>query len=421
MRGLAYWALAFCFGLPAAQGAFPHSILGTVAMWSADGVVADGAYWKQVTTLRSSAEGVVRLQIAARGRVRVRGERGMRGISVTLTKRVKAPNMMAAKVRLDSVLVAIQNQGSNQGSNQGPNQGPVVMVDVVAPDGELPELTLELTVPRALKQTSIQTRTGDVEATELDGTVFVESGGGMVRLDAIGQDVIARTAGGEMRLGRVGGSLNCGTGGGTIRVDTIGGNAEFSTGGGEIWVREAKGWLRASTAGGSIHVERAAGEVVANSGGGVIEVAQAGGAVSASTAGGTIEVAGGHGVQCESGAGSIRLKGVEGRVRAVTAKGMILAEVRPGATMGNSLLAAKEGDIILYLPSNLAVTVRARTELGEGAGEGLAGKIVSEFGELQGRRDRWRGMIAEGRLNGGGPLLDLVTSGGAIHLRRLKP
>ncbi len=409
MRGLACWALSCLVGLPAAEGAFRHSIMGTLAMWSADGVVADGAYWKQVTTLRTSADGVARLQITARGRVRVRGERGMHGVAVTLTKRVKAPNASAAKAKLDPVLVAMQRQG------------PIVMVDVVAPDGELPELTLDLTVPRSLGQTSIQTRTGDVEATELDGTVFVESGGGTVRLDAIGQDVIARTAGGEMRLGRVGGSMNCGTGGGTIRVDTIGGNAEFSTGGGEIWVREAKGWLRASTAGGSIHVERAAGEVVANSGGGVIEVAHAGGAVSASTTGGTIEVAGGHGVQCESGAGSIRLKGVDGRVRAVTANGMILAEVRAGATMGNSLLAAKQGDIILYLPSNLAVTVRARTEPGEGAGDPMAPKIVSEFGELQGRRDRWHGMIAEGRLNGGGPLLDLVTSGGAIHLRRLKP
>jgi hypothetical protein len=333
-------------------------------------------------------------------------------VTGTLTKRVKAPNITAAKWRLDQIAVTVQNQSG------------LVLVDVTGPEGDMPELVLDLTVPRQMKQTSVQTRWGEVEAAELDGAVFVESGGGLVRLDAVGQDAVARTAGGEMRIGRIGGSMNCATGGGTIRVDSIGGNAEFSTGGGEIWVREVRGSVRASTAGGSIHIERVGGEVMANSGAGVIEVAQAGGMVTATTSGGSIEVGGGKNVQCESGAGTIRLKGAEGMLRAATADGMILAEIRPGATLGNSILAATRGDIIVYLPSNLAVTVRARTEPGAGSngapGAGMAGRIVSEFDEIQGRRDRRRFVAAEGRLNGGGPVLELAASCGTIHLRRLK-
>lgn len=383
--------------------------LAAMALPGEPGITLEGGRWKQVTSLRSASEGVSRLQIMSRGAVRVRGERGINQVSLTVTKRVKAPSAMTAKALLDPVRVSLENQGS------------IVMVGVTGPEAGMPDILIELTVPRQIRQTSIQTRWGDVEATELDGAVFVESGGGTVRLDAIGQDAMVRTAGGEMRLGRIGGSMNGATGGGTIRVDTIGGNAEFSTGGGEIWVREARGGLRASTAGGSIHVERAGGEVVANSGGGVIEVAHAAGMVLATTSGGSIEVAGGRNVQCESGAGTIRLKGVDGSVRGVTANGMILAGWRPGATLGNSFLRTTRGDIIVYLPSNLAVTVKARAESENGPGEGMPSRIVSEFDEVRGRRNNQRGVTAEGRLNGGGPVLELVATGGMIHLRRLKP
>jgi hypothetical protein len=51
----------------------------------------------------------------------------------------------------------------------------------------------------------------------------------------------------------------------------------------------------------------------------------------------------------------------------------------------------------------------------------MTGRIVSDFEELQGRRDRFRSVTAEGRLNGGGPVLELAAAGGTIHLRRLKP
>ena len=389
------------------------AFVATMPLAAADGIVAEGGFWKQVASFRSSGAAVSRLQIISRGRVRVRGERGTNQVAGTLTKRVRASSAAAAKLRLDQILVTVQNQAG------------VVMLDVAGPETDAPELNLEITVPRQVRQTAIQTRWGDVEATELDGTVFVESGGGTVRMDAIGLDAIARTAGGEMRLGRIGGSMNCATGGGTIRVDTIGGNAEFSTGGGEIWVRHVKGALRAATAGGNIHIERAGAEVAANSGGGLIEVAHAAGAVAASTSGGSIEVGGGKNLQCDSGAGTIRLKGADGSLRASTARGMILAEIRPGATLRNSILAASEGDIIVYLPSKLAVTVKARTKPGSGLntgrGEVTAGRIVSEFEEIKGRPSHERWVTAEGRLNGGGPVLELAVAGGSIYLRRLKP
>ena len=377
-------------------------------------IVAEGGLWKQVSPFRTSGEPISRLQITSRGPVRVRGERGAKRVSGLLTKRLKASDEGSARLRLDRIQVAVNIQGG------------VLMVDITGAESDGAELVLEMTVPRQLQQTAVQTRWGEVDLTELDGAVFVESGGGTVRLDAIGQDAIARTGGGEMRLGRIGGSINCATGGGTIRVDTIGGNAEFATGGGEIWVREVKGALRASTAGGSIHIGRAGAEVMANSGGGLIEVAHAGGAVAATTLGGSIEVGGGKNVQCESGAGTIRLKAASGALRAATSHGMILAEISPGATLSNSILAASRGDIIVYLPSNLAVTVRARIEpaganSSDGVGTEMAHRIVSEFGEIQGHWDRGRVITAQGRLNGGGALLELAVSGGSIYLRRLKP
>jgi hypothetical protein len=78
-----------------------------------------------------------------------------------------------------------------------------------------------------------------------------------------------------------------------------------------------------------------------------------------------------------------------------------------GSRLVDSYLSTGNGDITVLIPSNLSVTVQAQDNQ----------RIVSEFRELAIRRQGPR-VIAEGSLNGGGPLLQISGLGGTIFLKR---
>ena len=96
--------------------------------------------------------------------------------------------------------------------------------------------------------------------------------------------------------------------------------------------------------------------------------------------------------------------------------GSILAELLSGTRIEDSLLSTNAGDITVLLSSNIPITVQARNET---AGNGR--RIISDFPEI---RIRNAGatipLMAEGMLNGGGPVLRIFASGGTIYLRRQK-
>jgi DUF4097 and DUF4098 domain-containing protein YvlB len=154
--------------------------------------------------------------------------------------------------------------------------------------------------------------------------------------------------------------------------------------------------------------------VSARTTGGRIEVLQANGIVLADNSGGSIQVGSATGVRVASAGGSIRLRGSSGSLRAATDVGSILAELY-GVGLQDSILSTGAGDITVYIPSNLALTVRASNE------SGPAGRIVSEFSEIlvrQAAEAARQAVLAEGALNGGGPVLRLTSTGGTIYLKR---
>jgi len=131
--------------------------------------------------------------------------------------------------------------------------------------------------------------------------------------------------------------------------------------------------------------------------------------VLADNSGGSVQVGSLQGVRVASAGGSIGLRGSSGSLRAVTDVGSILAELMSGMPMQDSILSTGAGDITVYIPSNLPLTVKALNETGP------AGRIVSEFSEIPVRD----GVMAEGALNGGGPVLRLTSSGGTIYVKRV--
>ncbi|HYO81876.1 MAG TPA: hypothetical protein VES20_10770 [Bryobacteraceae bacterium] len=363
------------------------------------GLRQEGGYWVQTDT-RTIPIGVGALRIQARGPVRVRGTAAKEdGCSLRLVRKVRAKNAGDAKRLLSQISI-----------RSGP--GSVVLS---CPERS-PALTeLEVQVPALLRQLDIHTHSGDLAVSQIAGDVRVQTGAGAIEMEAIRGSVFARTAGGNIRMGHIGGSANCVSGGGSIDVGRVGRESWFDTAGGEIRIGETGGPLHASTSGGNIHVGRALSTVAARTAGGRIDVMEAQGVVVAGNSGGSIHVGAAVGVRLESTGGSIRLKGSSGALRAVSDVGSILAELISGLSLQDSLLSTGAGDITVYIPSDMPLTIEALNE------NRRDGRIVSEFIEVPVRyssEDGRRAARAEGTLNGGGPLLKLTSASGTIYLRR---
>jgi hypothetical protein len=368
-------------------------------------IARDGAYWVRTIQGSVALAAGARLRVETTGNLYLRGTAGEQ-TSYTLTARVKAFDEREAEALLETIVVKTGTEG-----------GGWTYLRVAPPRAGSSGVELTVTGPRALREVSAATRAGNVQATDWDGDFEGQSGGGQIAVDRIRGRSELRTAGGNIDVGMVGGPLHCASGGGIIRVQNAGASVQLETAGGEIFVHEAGGPLQASTGGGNIRVDRAAGSVIARTAGGLIQVEQASGPVTAESSGGAIQVNSSNGVRCESAGGTIRLRDAGGSVRAFASSGSILAELGAAKILQNSVLSTNAGDITVLIPSNLRLTVEATNESG---GEG---RINSDFPELRLRVPGFPGAgpaVAEGALNGGGPVLRVNVTGGTIFLRRAK-
>jgi hypothetical protein len=365
------------------------------------GMTHEGKYWVVTSSGTAGVEGCDRLQVTTRGAVTVEGE-SRKDIQYTLKGRTRVQDAAKARTLLGMIQVKTAWRGET------------MTLEVTLPPTWAVSADLKLRVPRDLRQTFLASQGEMIEALDLDGALGADSGGGRLHVDRIGGDVTLKTDGGQIRLGSVGGNVVCFSGGGPIIADTIGGKAGLDTEGGEIIVKVAKGLVRASTGGGNIRIDRAERGVTATARAGLIDIIHAGGPVIARTGTGAIKIRSASDVQCQAGTGAIQLQAVYGGVRAATLSGSILAEFGP-KPLRDSVLSTGAGDITVYLPSNVAVTVEATSADPGGS------RIVSDFAEIRPRPGRYNARYeAQGAINGGGPLLRLAASGGRVYLRRQK-
>ncbi|MCL5742693.1 MAG: hypothetical protein M1541_02010, partial [Acidobacteria bacterium] len=370
--------------------------LAACPLWAGEAAPArEGPYWCRdfSGTSRVASD---RLQVRSGWNITVSGGAGDE-IAWSCKVRIKALGPQEAARHLAGFAPVF--------SRQGPYTVMAISPDLYVAD-------LNLTVPRHLREVVIASVRGGINASGVDGAVSARTGGGAVKLDRIGSNVHIETAGGAITLGAIGGDAHCLTAGGPITADVIRGAALFQTGGGDIVVREIGGLLRASTDGGLIRVGRAGSAVIASTAGGSIEVAQARGAVTARSSAGPINVGGAAGVECQSAAGAIRLSNVSRSLRAYTAMGSIVAQLMADRPFADSFLVTRDGDITVLIPSNLGVRIRAENQ----SPESLR-KIISEFPGISVQFEDGLA-VAEGVLNGGGPLLRISGNGGVISIKR---
>ncbi len=272
-------------------------------------------------------------------------------------------------------------------------------------------------IPRQLEMVRVETRSGALNFNSIAATVWGSTGAGGVKLDDLEGLVKITSGGGNVEVGRLGGDFSLITGGGDVHIKNVAGQIRVNIGGGRVYVGSTKG-ASIQTGAGSIEVHKCNGDLGVNSGGGNLSLGDVTGAVQAETTAGSVRLESARGpVQVSTGGGSVELFNLGQGVQVETGAGGITAEfVGKRGTFRDSSLHTAAGDVIVYLPKDLPVTVHASSDMATGQG------IVSDFSALritkEGSNFVPRSMYAEGSLNGGGPVLKVRTIIGQIDFRR---
>jgi len=191
---------------------------------------------------------------------------------------------------------------------------------------------------------------------------------------------------GSQTIQGIEGPVDSNTGSGTLKISEIGKEVRARTGSGSIEVDSVHSSLRASTGSGSIRALGIAGGLNASTGSGSVKLEQ--------TAPGDVEVS--------TGSGGIELAGVKGSIHVSTGSGSIRAEGEPA---GEWRLRTASGSVTVRLPEQAAFDVEARTS----SGHIESSHPITVQGTISPRELR-------GKARGGGPLLELSTSSGNIHI-----
>ena len=380
MRRSAHSRLLAALALPLLAGAQPQGLRHRGELWEKD-------FYGNVPVAR-------RLRVNAHGPVTLQaGNSGI--ITYVVRLSVRARTETEARQVLQRYEVRTERVGDT--------------AVLTAPGGPVIS-NVTVKAPR-LDYATISTSDGAVEVSGVDGSVVADTGGGELAVDRIRGDCQLTTGGGDVRVGSIGGTLRCSTGAGKIIVGTVKGEAVMETVGGDIQVTEIKGKIRAQTGGGGIHIVRAGAGVNAATVGGPIVVDHAAGLVVARNMAGPVQVGEATGVQCESGSGGIRVTNIAGPMRVSTSLGNILA-ILLGPKLADSFLATGNGDITVLIPSNVGVNIRAQNDMAD-----TMRRIFCEFNSVTVRR-QGRQLVAEGKVNGGGPLIQISATVGTIFIRK---
>jgi DUF4097 and DUF4098 domain-containing protein YvlB len=278
-------------------------------------------------------------------------------------------------------------------------------------------VTIQVTIPKNYA-VDVNTGGGNIETDDINGRASLSTTGGNIAAGNIGGPArLYSESGGHIMVKNVAGELTAITGGGHITTGSIAGNANLHTNGGHIRVASVEGIAHLETGGGNVTLQHAGTELVAETTGGQIEVGEAAGLVRAKTGGGGIRVVRLSGpTNLQTTGGSIYLTQVDSAVRASAAAGGITAWfVAPPKGSGGCELASNDGDIVVYLPRQLPVTIDARVQLGDDHRVIVdpAFPLKVSYDDSSGGS---RSVRAEGALNGGGEVIRLRTVAGNIRL-----
>jgi len=185
-------------------------------------------------------------------------------------------------------------------------------------------------------------------------------------------------------------NLDLKTSGGDVTVGDLAGKVALRTSGGDVTLGKITGDIDAGTSGGNVRLEEGAAVVKLGTSGGDIRVGRVAGPADLGTSGGDIEI-----------------KSVENTLHAATSGGDVTAGFA-GPLKGDCKLATSGGRVRVTIDQGAAFDLDAATSGGDVDATGLT--ITIEKGGAG------RSRLA-GKVNGGGSLLKLRSSGGDIEVR----
>ena len=381
--------------------------LESVALCQEARVYREGSNWVQEMTGDLGAARNLRVKLAA-GSVKVQGG-SQAGVTYVIHRKAYTSSEEKARHEFESYKINTSVKGDTAW----------IVAELSRRDSKCSD-EFVINVPRNLQSAKVETGGGSVDAAGIAGRVELESGGGSIHLDDIGGEVTAETGGGSIEVGSVEGKVTLETGGGNIKVASAKGEIKAESGGGSVVVLSGLQGAVLETGGGSIRVDKCSGPVKATTGGGSVDLGEIGGAAEIETGAGSIRLASAKGrVRAETGGGSIQLDGATS-VQAETSAGGIIVKLLSSsgaASRSNSTLETSAGDITVYLANDLAISIRAEIEMGNGH------TIHSDFSDIrvstEGGPYGPKTVTAEGQLNGGGPVLKVRTNSGNVSFRRV--
>jgi hypothetical protein len=367
-------------------------------------VYQDGNAWVEETSGALPAARELRINTDT-GSIEVHGH--ARGIAYIFRKRVIGGTKEEAERQFQKMKLTAITSGEQ------------AFLDARLLERGLTSITAELSmqVPYDLKKVLLSTGGGPIKLNSLAAAVNAKTGAGAVKLDDMAGPVWITTGGGDVTGGSFGSDATIKSGGGSVHVDNVAGTARISTGGGPVYVGAAHG-LTVDNDAGSIEVRHCFGNLQASTGGGNVNIGDVSGSVRVDAGAGGVRVGGSGGnVQVNTGGGSVELFKVAQGARVDTPAGAITAQFT--GTPGNftdSSLHTGSGDVLVFLPEELPLTVHASSDMAPGYGirSDVSGIRITKQGSGFGPQSMW----AEGVLNGGGPLLRIRTAMGHIDFRK---
>jgi hypothetical protein len=204
-----------------------------------------------------------------------------------------------------------------------------------------------------------------------------------------GTPVDLDTSGGSIDLSALDAGVKANSSGGGVKVSDIKGDVSLSSSGGGVEARSVHGALRLESSGGSVRAEGVDGSVYADTSGGSLTLETVGGDITASSSG-----------------GGVHIHGAAGHVKAGSSGGPVQVAFAAGNSKGGDL-DSSGGGVVATLDPAAGVDVDASSS----GGSVNCDLPVTIQGHVS--SDSLRG-----KLNGGGALLRLRSSGGGITISR---
>ena len=229
----------------------------------------------------------------------------------------------------------------------------------------------------------LQSSDGDIKLKSLTAKQRLQTSDGDIDVSKVTGDDYDRTSDGDIFVNQIVGNVESITSDGDIELRNIDGNVDGRTSDGDVELEDVKGLVDLVTSDGDINAEAVEGDMKLTSSDGDLRIGQSNGEMILNTSD-----------------GDISFRNLSGSLKARTSDGEIKGNI---VRLVSSLeLRTSDGDIMVTVPDAVGLDLVLRGE--------TIRTVLDNFSGTS------KDHLVEGRVNGGGKLVDLHASGGTVSL-----